>query len=183
MARMVDNGSAWRVFGPGGSGSVPPDDRGLAYGDSLFETMRAHRGEVPWWDAHWARLRHGSGRLGIALPPESEVHGQARALLDGADAVLRLQLTRGSGGRDQSQQEEQAKTALAATTHGISDAIDANAGWARARSRCHPSTSGWSGQRRAPSRATGRIPRTALVRTTASAVSTSAGASPRCSIG
>ncbi|MDV3256132.1 MAG: aminodeoxychorismate lyase [Lysobacter sp.] len=99
MARMVDNGSAWRVFGPGGSGSVPPGDRGLAYGDSLFETMRAHRGEVPWWDAHWARLRHGSGRLGIALPPESEVHGQARALLDGADAVLRLQLTRGSGGR------------------------------------------------------------------------------------
>lgn len=90
----------WRVFDEGGERSgIEPCDRGLAYGDGLFETMRAHRGDVPWWDAHWARLQRGATRLGIPLPASATVRAQARALLDGDDAVLRLQLTRGHGGR------------------------------------------------------------------------------------
>ena len=40
--------------------AIAPDDRGFAYGESLFETMRAHRGGVPWWDAHMARLARGA---------------------------------------------------------------------------------------------------------------------------
>ena len=34
----------------------PDDNRGVAYGDGLFETLRVHRGVAPWWTAHWARL-------------------------------------------------------------------------------------------------------------------------------
>lgn len=89
-----------RVFvGTKAVDAVPPDDRGLAYGDGLFETMRAHRGDVPWWPAHWARLVAGAARLRLPLPDESRVRAEAVALLDGTEGVLKLLVTRGSGGR------------------------------------------------------------------------------------
>ena len=78
---------------------TPDHDRGLAYGDGLFETMRAHQGEVHWWPAHWRRLQRGAQVLGLALPDESRVQREARALLDGAGGVLKLIVTRGPGGR------------------------------------------------------------------------------------
>ena len=78
---------------------IAPDDRTLAYGDGLFETMRAHRGTLPWWDAHWRRLQLGATALRIPLPQHDQVHAQALRLLDGGDGVLKLQLGRGSGGR------------------------------------------------------------------------------------
>lgn len=80
--------------------AVPADDRGLAYGDGLFETLRVHRGTLPWWDAHWARLAHGAERLRLLLPNQKQVRDEADALFtDGADGVLKLLVTRGSGGR------------------------------------------------------------------------------------
>ena len=79
--------------------AVPVHDRGLAYGDGLFETMRAHRGAVPWWDAHWARLAHGAARLRLPLPDAALVRNEAGRLLDGGDGVLKLVVTRGAGGR------------------------------------------------------------------------------------
>lgn len=80
--------------------AVPVDDRGLAYGDGLFETMRVHDGDVPWWDAHWARLARGAARLRMPLPDATRVREEARALFAAGDAgVLKLLLTRGSGGR------------------------------------------------------------------------------------
>lgn len=79
--------------------AVPPDDRGLAYGDALFETMRAHRGDVPWWDRHWTRLQDGAAQLKMPLPDHSQLVREATDLLAGRDAVLKLQLTRGRGGR------------------------------------------------------------------------------------
>lgn len=78
---------------------IPATDRGLAYGDGLFETMRAHAGGVPWWDAHWARLARGALRLRMALPDRDQVLREAAALLAGEDAVLKLVVTRGQGGR------------------------------------------------------------------------------------
>ena len=79
--------------------AIPVDDRGFGYGDGLFETMRAHRGSVPWWDAHWSRLQRGATRLRIALPDRGQVRDEAERLLDGSDGVLKLVVSRGSGGR------------------------------------------------------------------------------------
>lgn len=79
--------------------AIAPDDRGLAYGESLFETMRVHRGMVPWWLQHMARLGRGAERLAMPLPDMQRMHEEAHALLDGADGVLKLQLTRGGGVR------------------------------------------------------------------------------------
>ena len=41
---------------------LPLSDRGLAFGDGLFETIRIELGRVPLWPFHLARLRSGFGR-------------------------------------------------------------------------------------------------------------------------
>ncbi len=80
--------------------AVPADDRGIAYGDGLFETLRVHRGGVPWWDDHWSRLRLGADRLGLPLPDEARIRGEAASLFaDGEDGVLKLLVTRGAAER------------------------------------------------------------------------------------
>ena len=50
--------------------------RGRAYGDGVFETMRAHRGAIHWWPAHWARAARGAERLGFALPSRARVEAE-----------------------------------------------------------------------------------------------------------
>lgn len=90
--------------------AIAADDRGVAYGDGLFETMRAHSGDVPWWDAHWTRLRAGAERLRIPLPDEALVRNESRQLLSGEDAVLKLIVTRGSGGRGYAPADDAAPT-------------------------------------------------------------------------
>jgi 4-amino-4-deoxychorismate lyase len=75
------------------------DDRGAAYGDGLFETMRAYAGGVQWWVSHWTRLVRGAARLQLPLPDEACVRTQAERLLDKRGGVLKLLVTRGSGGR------------------------------------------------------------------------------------
>jgi 4-amino-4-deoxychorismate lyase len=78
----------------------PADARAIAYGDGLFETMRVHRGSVPWWDAHWERLVRGAQRLRLSLPGQAQVREEATALFDDAgDGVLKLLLGRGGTGR------------------------------------------------------------------------------------
>lgn len=80
--------------------SVLAGGRGLAYGDGVFETMRAAGGVIPWWPAHRARLARGAARLGIAMPPDDALDAALRDLLSAhPDAVVKLVLTRGSGGR------------------------------------------------------------------------------------
>ena len=99
-ASSKDPGRESRIFvGERRVSAIPPDDRALAYGDGLFETMRACRGELPWWDAHWSRLERGAVRLRLAMPSPAKVRSEAAQLLDGRDGVLKLQLGRGSGGR------------------------------------------------------------------------------------
>ena len=89
-----------RVFvGAALATAIPAGDRGFGYGDGLFETMRANRGSVPWWDAHWSRLSRGAARLRIALPDREQACAEAVHLLDGRDGVLKLIVSRGSCGR------------------------------------------------------------------------------------
>jgi 4-amino-4-deoxychorismate lyase len=79
--------------------SLPDHDRGLAYGDGLFETMRAWQGSVPWWPAHWQRLQRGAQALRMSLPDEQLVRAEGQRLLEGGGGVLKLIVNRGAGGR------------------------------------------------------------------------------------
>lgn len=88
-----------------GEHQVPFDDRGLAYGDGLFETVLVRAGAPVLWHYHAARLTLGCQRLGIALPCQASLEatwqGQPTADLE----VLKIVLTRGSGGRGYAQPE------------------------------------------------------------------------------
>jgi 4-amino-4-deoxychorismate lyase len=92
-------GSArWWVDGVASVG-VPADDRGLAYGDGVFETMAVVGGHVRLGAFHLERLQHSCARLGIPLDETvvvREVRERAAALGHG---VIKLILTRGSGPR------------------------------------------------------------------------------------
>ncbi|WP_166210001.1 aminodeoxychorismate lyase [Cognatiluteimonas telluris] len=80
--------------------SWPADARTIAYGDGLFETMRAHRGTLPWWSRHWQRLADGARRLHMPLPEAASVRAAAATLFDdGGDGVLKLLVGRGASGR------------------------------------------------------------------------------------
>jgi 4-amino-4-deoxychorismate lyase len=75
-------------------------DRGLQYGDGLFETIAVRGGRPCLWRAHIERLSAGASRLGIPMPPEPLLREETQMLLDGQDAAtLKLILTRGSGPR------------------------------------------------------------------------------------
>ncbi|RYZ79854.1 MAG: aminodeoxychorismate lyase, partial [Moraxellaceae bacterium] len=93
--------------------SLSPLDRGLAYGDGLFETMRYQRGGVvllPW---HWRRLLSDAQRLKISLSLDVlqtqlnsvltdiqniQLEEAGKAQADGYGA-LKLIVTRGEGGQ------------------------------------------------------------------------------------
>lgn len=80
--------------------ALDPMDRGFAYGDGLFETMRAHAGTLPWWQRHRARLALGAARLGIPMPGADLLDAAlAEALARAPDGVIKLLLSRGPGAR------------------------------------------------------------------------------------
>jgi 4-amino-4-deoxychorismate lyase len=74
-------------------------DRGLQYGDGLFETMLVRRRRIRLLALHLERLAEGCRRLGFVVPAagiEREVALRARQCAEG---VLKLILTRGRGAR------------------------------------------------------------------------------------
>lgn len=82
--------------------TLPASDRGLAYGDGLFETIRINGREPRFRGRHLRRLADDAARLGIPV----DMDELAIALDDAVDRyatpgnwVLKLILTRGSGGR------------------------------------------------------------------------------------
>lgn len=78
---------------------IPVTDRGLAYGDGVFETIRVVAGEVTLADYHWDRLVVSCERLSIVVDI-TVVQRTARRFLIGRDAgILKVIVTRGSGGR------------------------------------------------------------------------------------
>ncbi|MBZ2187722.1 aminodeoxychorismate lyase [Alcanivorax sp. JB21] len=88
--------------------SLPADDRGLAYGDGCFETVRLVADSAPLWPRHRARMLAGAERLGIATSADALDQALREALVQHArqlqqggspHAVFKLILTRGSGGR------------------------------------------------------------------------------------
>lgn len=80
--------------------TVTAADRGLQYGDGLFETLAVRRGRPELWDRHLRRLAGGCARLGLPAPDPATLAGEAAGLCRGVDrGVLKLLLTRGAGGR------------------------------------------------------------------------------------
>ncbi len=75
-------------------------DRGLHYGDGVFETIAVFQQKLLCWDDHLERLRKGCNCLGIPVPDESILFEESNTLITNIDrGVLKLIITRGQGGR------------------------------------------------------------------------------------
>jgi 4-amino-4-deoxychorismate lyase len=75
-------------------------DRGLSYGDGLFETIRLVGASAPLWDRHMQRLLEGCERLRLPAPDRQQLRQEALQASAGLpQAVLRITLTRGIGER------------------------------------------------------------------------------------
>lgn len=75
-------------------------DRGLLYGDGLFETLAVINGAPVFWSRHMARLQSGCDRLGMPRVDADRLAEEVRVVLQDTDrCVLKLIVTRGPGGR------------------------------------------------------------------------------------
>ena len=84
--------------------AVAIDDRGVQYGDGLFETIAVRDSAPRLWDYHVERLQTGAVRLGLQAPSESLMRAELQAALDQAQAdrsrcVAKILLTAGEGPR------------------------------------------------------------------------------------
>jgi 4-amino-4-deoxychorismate lyase len=79
---------------------VPADDRGLHYGDGLFETIAIRDGMLRLFDRHMARLADGCRRLGIAVQDEATIRAEIAQLAGrGVSGTAKVVVTRGPGPR------------------------------------------------------------------------------------
>jgi len=79
---------------------IPTSDRGLLYGDGVFETIAVKNGQLHFWSEHLRRLQSGCERLGIESVDETQLMGECRSLIrQSQQAVIKVIITRGSGGR------------------------------------------------------------------------------------
>jgi len=77
-------------------------DRGLQYGDGLFETMAVRNGKIHLWEAHWQRLSLGCEKLSITLPNKETLEKEIALLCENKGEtkfVIKLIVTRGEGRR------------------------------------------------------------------------------------
>lgn len=76
------------------------EERGLAYGHGLFETMSLRDGRVRFVDDHLARLDAGCERLGVPKVSGDEFHADLEELARSAtEGIVKVVVTRGAGGR------------------------------------------------------------------------------------
>lgn len=70
-------------------------DRGLLYGDGVFETILCEKGEPLLFKYHMQRFTLGCQRLNLVTQNIDEIAKEIRMLADGDDCVIKLILTRG----------------------------------------------------------------------------------------
>lgn len=91
--------SVWLVDGVPAE-TVPVSDRGLHYGDGLFETIAVRDGRARFLDLHLQRLASGLQRLRIPSPDIRNLASEVQRVASGCEyAAAKIIITRGSGPR------------------------------------------------------------------------------------
>jgi 4-amino-4-deoxychorismate lyase len=88
-------------------------DRGLQFGDGVFETLAVINHRPCLWDYHLQRLQQGCQRLGISCPEESQLLQESLSLLENrSPAVLKIIITRGESERGYKSDSDAAPTRI-----------------------------------------------------------------------
>ncbi len=79
------------------SDKISVTDRGLQFGDGVFETIRVFEGRAIWWQSHLSRLLEGCRHLHFThLPNTERLQQEADFLISTcASGVLKIIITRG----------------------------------------------------------------------------------------
>ncbi len=81
---------------------ISVSDRSIQYGDGLFETIAYRNGQLEFLEAHLTRLIHGCERLTIPFHQLKQLKEELSIVLVELaenDAVIKIIISRGSGGR------------------------------------------------------------------------------------
>lgn len=82
------------------SDEISLHDRGLQYGDGLFETIAVEHEKLLCWDEHISRLNAGCNRLNIQPIDATRLVEEASRLIKSTErGVIKIIITRGQGGR------------------------------------------------------------------------------------
>ena len=96
------------------SDTVSAYDRGLHYGDGIFETIALRAGKPCLWERHWSRLQAGYDVLKLNSPNEMQwLDDIDRLVKPDTEAVIKLMLTRGASGRGYASPVEAGVTRIA----------------------------------------------------------------------
>jgi 4-amino-4-deoxychorismate lyase len=89
------------LFINGSSGeSISAFDRGLQYGDGLFETIAVAGMRPCLWKRHYQRLQTGGERLGIPIPEPATLFNEIEHEIgSNRKGVIKVIVTRGEGNR------------------------------------------------------------------------------------
>lgn len=100
MHNQADDIKAKIVINGVPSEHIKVQDRGLQYGDGLFETIAVVNGQLIHWDRHLQRLKRGCEHLKLPAPDVEQLRSETNQLIQATDrAVLKIVYTRGAGGR------------------------------------------------------------------------------------
>lgn len=89
--RVLINGRA--------EGRIDARDRGLNYGDGVFETLAILDGRPRFLDWHFERLAQGATCLGLPLPDFEQLRAEIAAVCPEPRGVVKIIVTRGVGPR------------------------------------------------------------------------------------
>jgi len=93
---VQEDGSIATLVNGVASTVVSAADRGLQYGDGLFETITCVDGEPRWLGLHLQRLQRGCERLGLRFDALETLHHEICSLSQGrARCIVKVILTRG----------------------------------------------------------------------------------------
>lgn len=92
------------AFLPYSQALIPVEDRGFLFADGIYEVVKCYGGRPFRLASHLERLTQSAAAIRLPLPPLDELEQAALALigsngLDGRDAVIYIQVTRGPARR------------------------------------------------------------------------------------
>jgi 4-amino-4-deoxychorismate lyase len=104
-------------------------DRGLAYGDGVFRTLRTQSGQPLWWRDHYAKLAADCAALSLDCPDETVLQTEVCKVAEARDGVVKIMVTRGAGARGYAPPRGQPITRIVLSAplpaHGRADAPEA----------------------------------------------------------
>ena len=124
---------------------VNAQDRGLAYGDGVFRTLRTEAGQPLWWAEHFAKLAADCAAMMLACPDEAALRAEVLQVAGRGQGVVKIMLTRGAGARGYAMPDESAPTCIviaSALPQHARNAEDIQARWCQLKLARQPRLAG-----------------------------------------